>query len=195
MKPIFPDDFLALESFSTWDGALLDTLDEINDWLSDPINTHDAVASVENVLVAKHHDYGEDNLAAFGELGILVRASDKIARLKNLIDKNEEVDDESREDTWRDLAGYAIQALIMIKRSSLRSCADTERVNYIDIRKNRLIRGFCPDCGEGVLLRRNFFDLGVACSEGCGFAVEDLYGLHLNYPDFTDMIDHLAARI
>lgn len=184
---IKPVDFPAQES--SWDDRLLEVLDEINDWLADPVNTHDAVAAVENILVAKHHDYGEDNLAAFGELGILVRASDKLARLKNLLDKQAEVDDETRADTWRDLAGYAIQALIMLKLAK-----ETAKVDYTEIRQNRLIRGFCPDCGEGVLLRRDTFDLGLACSCGCGFEVADLYRLLLDFPDFQRMIAYLAAQ-
>ena len=33
----------------------------------------------------KQHDYGPGNIAGFGEQGVLVRVSDKIARVKNLI--------------------------------------------------------------------------------------------------------------
>ena len=151
-----PASFPAQET--RWEERLEAVLGEINAWLSDPINTHDAVAAVENILIAKHHDYGEDNLAAFGELGILVRASDKLARLKNLLEKKAEVSDETRADTWRDLAGYALQALIMLDSTQ------KSMVKLYETRYNRLIRGICPDCGEGVLLRRTPFDPGLACS-------------------------------
>jgi hypothetical protein len=63
---------------------------------------------------AKNSDYASDedpfaNFRTFGELGILVRMSDKFARLKTLlIDKKEVVvSDETVEDTILDLATYA----------------------------------------------------------------------------------------
>ena len=36
------------------------------------------------VFAKKQHDYGPGNISSFGEVGVLVRVSDKIARLKNL---------------------------------------------------------------------------------------------------------------
>lgn len=181
------ENFPAPESSMVWQDALGDSLMELDDWLSDPINVHDALAAVEEHLMRKHRDYGENNLKEFGELGILVRASDKVARLKNLIDKHAEVEDESRADTWRDLAGYAIQAMIMMKMSA-------GQANTFEIRKNRLIRGCCPDCGEGVLLRENLWTVRLRCSAGCGFVTDDLYQMHLSYPDFNAMIEALARQ-
>jgi hypothetical protein len=37
------------------------------------------------LMVRKHADYGPGNIAAFGELGVLVRLSDKFERLKHLL--------------------------------------------------------------------------------------------------------------
>jgi hypothetical protein len=37
------------------------------------------------VLDSKQLDYGSANIADFGEYGVLVRANDKVARLKNLL--------------------------------------------------------------------------------------------------------------
>jgi len=68
--------------------------------------------SIRELLLKKHHDYGEENLLEFGELGILIRVSDKVARLKH-IQKTCLLTSETNVDTWMDLAGYAIQALIM----------------------------------------------------------------------------------
>ena len=99
------------------------------------------------------------------------------------------VKDENREDTWRNLAGYAIQALILIKMAK-----ESEKVDTFETRKNRLIRGMCPDCGEGVLLRFSYWENRLHCSAKCGFATGDLYATHLNYPDFTAMIDFLANQ-
>ena len=59
----------------------------------------------------KQHDYGHDNINAFGEYGVLVRTNDKIARLRNLIGK--EGITEPRIDAWKDIGGYAIIALML----------------------------------------------------------------------------------
>jgi hypothetical protein len=49
-----------------------------------------------------------NNIAAFGEYGVLVRTWDKVSRLKNLLQNNSEPKHESIEDSWLDLANYAI---------------------------------------------------------------------------------------
>jgi hypothetical protein len=69
---------------------------------------------LQAMLAKKHHDYGVDNLKKFGEFGILVRCSDKVERLNNILKSGAAVA-ETKEDTWLDLAGYAIQALMMAK--------------------------------------------------------------------------------
>jgi len=69
----------------------------------------------------KQHDYGSDNIGDFGEYGVLVRANDKMQRIKNLSKKLELVGgvidavtagpmNESIEDTWLDLSIYGIIA-------------------------------------------------------------------------------------
>ena len=61
----------------------------------------------------KHHDYGTGNISATGEVGVLFRASDKLARLfnflnKKLIDGGQlQVANESIDDAWSDLRNYA----------------------------------------------------------------------------------------
>ena len=66
--------------------------------------------AVDNVqlLDSKQRDYGSNNIAAFGEYGVLVRTWDKVSRLKNLLQNNNEPKHESIEDSWLDLANYAI---------------------------------------------------------------------------------------
>ena len=64
------------------------------------------------LLQRKRDQYGTGNLAVFGEYGILVRVFDKVYRLRNLHDKNKEPQDESIDDTWFDIAGYSILALL-----------------------------------------------------------------------------------
>lgn len=61
----------------------------------------------------KQLDYGPGNISAFGELGLLVRCNDKIERMKNLHSKGLSPKNESMDDSWRDLANYAVIALIV----------------------------------------------------------------------------------
>lgn len=59
---------------------------------------------------SKQRDYGSGNISSFGELGVLVRCHDKIARLKNLLfdNRGREVSNEALADSWKDLANYGI---------------------------------------------------------------------------------------
>lgn len=66
---------------------------------------------IVDLICKKQADYGHQNILAFGELGILVRANDKMARLRNL--QGKEGITEPRLDAWRDLAGYALIALML----------------------------------------------------------------------------------
>lgn len=62
---------------------------------------------------SKQADYGPSNIAAFGEFGVLVRANDKLERLKHLYKTGDTAQNEPYEDSWHDLAGYAIIALLV----------------------------------------------------------------------------------
>ena len=69
---------------------------------------------IAEVVIAKQHDYGHDNILAFREQGVIVRLWDKLARLKNLIWVNpDNPKNESIEDTFTDIAGYAIIGLML----------------------------------------------------------------------------------
>ena len=70
---------------------------------------------VAQIVIAKQHDYGHNNILAFKERGLVVRLWDKINRLKNLLWKNVEPKNESIEDTFTDIAGYAIIGLMLTK--------------------------------------------------------------------------------
>ena len=63
----------------------------------------------------KQQDYGSNNISAFGEFGVIVRLNDKMERLKNL-NKMPSVKNESIEDTYQDIANYAVISL-MIRRN------------------------------------------------------------------------------
>lgn len=73
------------------------------------------LAEMRATMISKQADYGPGNIAAFGELGVLVRASDKLERLKHLITGNRTPNNESIDDAWLDLANYGIIAQ-MVRR-------------------------------------------------------------------------------
>ena len=66
---------------------------------------------VAGLVIRKQGDYGHDNINAFGEFGLVVRTNDKVARLRNL--QGKEGVTEPRIDAWRDIAGYALIALML----------------------------------------------------------------------------------
>ena len=68
---------------------------------------------IADIVIAKQHDYGHDNILAFREQGLVVRLWDKINRLKKLVWENNEPKNEAIEDTFTDVAGYAIIGLML----------------------------------------------------------------------------------
>lgn len=68
------------------------------------------VTAIANVVLldSKHRDYGSGNIARFGEMGVVVRASDKLARLETLVFSGRQPNHETVLDTWRDLSLYAL---------------------------------------------------------------------------------------
>ena len=78
------------------------------------------LAECREISIKKANDYGADVLEVFGEKGAVVRMSDKMHRLLNLIwhQTKPKVNDEKVEDTTKDLINYAAY-LIMINRGKL----------------------------------------------------------------------------
>lgn len=74
----------------------------------------DVVKELRELIIRKQRDYGHENILTFGQFGVLVRANDKVARLKNLYEKGKQPANESVRDSWRDLANYAIIALMLM---------------------------------------------------------------------------------
>lgn len=86
---------------------------EWTDFDADVYNIADELAEL---LISKHKDYGPKNiaLAPGGALnGLRVRIHDKIARINNLIDSGKNPEHEALEDSFKDLANYAIIALMV----------------------------------------------------------------------------------
>jgi predicted DNA-binding protein (UPF0251 family) len=69
--------------------------------------------TMHKLLVSKQHDYGHNNILMFGHTGIAIRMCDKIARLFTLQADNSAPANESLVDTWRDLVGYSVIALML----------------------------------------------------------------------------------
>lgn len=70
------------------------------------------------LLLKKHNDYGPKNISESpgGPLnGLRVRMHDKLARINNLIDNNKEPENESLEDSFKDMANYAIIGLLVLR--------------------------------------------------------------------------------
>lgn len=72
---------------------------------------------MSNIYASKNHDYGnsfEQSLDEFGLIASIVRMSDKINRIKSLINNEAQVKDESIKDTLFDLANYAIMTIMWL---------------------------------------------------------------------------------
>jgi hypothetical protein len=75
---------------------------------------------IGNLLITKQSDYGPGNVNnAFGGPinGLLVRIGDKFERLKNLFKSGTAPKHESIEDSFKDMANYAVIAL-MVQRGT-----------------------------------------------------------------------------
>jgi hypothetical protein len=71
-----------------------------------------------DLLLSKHLDYGPKNisLAPGGAInGLRVRMHDKLARINNLVDSGADPQHESLEDSFKDMANYAIIGLLVLR--------------------------------------------------------------------------------
>ena len=73
---------------------------------------------LNDLLAAKNKDYGEDNLVRNGQPGIIMRCNDKLSRLEHIGNTAGEVG-ETRVQEWLDIAGYAIQAVRLIREEKI----------------------------------------------------------------------------
>ena len=84
------------------------------------LETHldNTVNELTTLLVSKHRDYGPKNisLAPGGAInGLRVRMHDKLARINNLVDSGADPEHESLEDSFKDMANYAIIGLLVLR--------------------------------------------------------------------------------
>jgi hypothetical protein len=84
------------------------------------LETHlsNTVYELSQLLISKHQDYGPKNIsqAPGGAInGLRVRMHDKLARINNLFDTNKGPQHESLEDSFKDMANYAIIGLLVLR--------------------------------------------------------------------------------
>lgn len=66
-----------------------------------------------DMLAAKQHDYGHNNILRYGVGGVQVRISDKVCRLKNLLGRGKNANHEAVEDSFVDIVGYCVIAVML----------------------------------------------------------------------------------
>ena len=84
------------------------------------LETHlsNTMKELAELLLSKHKDYGPKNIsqAPGGALnGLRVRIHDKSARINHLIDNKTTPNHESLEDSFKDMANYAIISLLVLR--------------------------------------------------------------------------------
>jgi hypothetical protein len=78
----------------------------------------DVTSGLFDLLIKKHKDYGPKNisLSPGGPLnGLRVRMWDKLARINNLVESGAKPENESLEDSFKDMANYAIIGLLVLQ--------------------------------------------------------------------------------
>lgn len=70
---------------------------------------------LQDLFVSKQRDYGHGNILRYGIQGIEVRLSDKLQRLANLAKNGTDPANESVIDSWSDVVGYCVLALMVLK--------------------------------------------------------------------------------
>ena len=67
------------------------------------------------IFKKKQSSYGPKNISTFGEKGVVVRMNDKLQRLIQIVwhENEDKIEDEKIEDTYLDLADYALIAILV----------------------------------------------------------------------------------
>jgi hypothetical protein len=95
----------------------------MNEPLDIEIHAYDLAEELVELLVSKHKDYGPKNISSApgGALnGLRVRMHDKLARINNIYEYMEDTkgfqpQHESLEDSFKDMANYAIIGLLVLR--------------------------------------------------------------------------------
>jgi hypothetical protein len=97
------EDFLAIAT-----DALLSIEQDVWD------STKKDVWDILKTVISKQHDYGHQNILRHGITGVIVRMCDKVERIKNL-QRRDKPANESLQDSWGDLVGYSIIAVMLLE--------------------------------------------------------------------------------
>jgi hypothetical protein len=77
-------------------------------------------SEILNTVIKKQRDYGHKNISKFGITGLVIRVHDKVARVENLMKKENyinSVSDETMLDTLMDIIGYSIIAYMWLNNT------------------------------------------------------------------------------
>ena len=85
--------------------------------------------TLKELLVERNRNYGDSNLLKAGLIGLVVRMNDKLGRLNNILKKfsSNEIENDELEiiiDALYDIAGYAVNALRLIKEDRMTKYGD-----------------------------------------------------------------------
>lgn len=85
--------------------------------------THEAICKeLTDIYVRKNADYGNSFSEQYQEYGLIssaIRLDDKVRRLKQLVNSESQVKNESVKDTLIDLANYAIMTVMEMEDSKM----------------------------------------------------------------------------
>lgn len=85
--------------------------------MANPQTLDQAFADVNQELLdmflKKHKDYGKGNILSVQELGIALRISEKIERIKHMLMQGTDPANESIDETWIDIGVYAVIAVLL----------------------------------------------------------------------------------
>ena len=70
--------------------------------------------SICRFVADKQRDYGHGNILAFEHIGLIVRISDKVARIRNLEARGSAGTVEPLADAWVDIVGYCLVGLMLL---------------------------------------------------------------------------------
>lgn len=74
------------------------------------------LAECRTLMIRKQLDYGPGNISTWGEIGVAVRLTDKIERLRNLFMSGRTPQNESIRDTAIDIANYGLILLMVLDK-------------------------------------------------------------------------------
>ena len=80
--------------------------------------------SLKDLMIQKRKDYGTGNILAFGHVGVILRMSDKVERLQNLLGSSKKPTNESVLDSYQDLVNYSLIGIMLLNNTFERELKD-----------------------------------------------------------------------